>query len=119
MTELEKDLEMIDAEAAEFLLDSYPGRYVQHIAARLAEMGYVKVVRCGECERWGGNHEHVKECSVCAGWLEKGEGLCYGHYIEVQDMGTMKATDFCPYGVRLVAKSATTETSVPAPEKAE
>ena len=50
MSEMLKDLEMIDAEAAEFLLDSYPGRYVKHVAARLAELGYVKVVRCGECK---------------------------------------------------------------------
>ena len=45
-----KDLEMVDAEAAEFLLDSYPGRYVKHVADRLAELGYMKVVRCGECK---------------------------------------------------------------------
>lgn len=93
---------------------------LRYIAASLTKLGYVKVARCGECEDWGGNRDHIKECAVCAGWLEeKGEGLCYGHFIENMGGVMMKATDFCPYGIRLVAKSATTETIVPAPEKAE
>ena len=76
MSELLKDLEAIDAEAAEFLLDSYPGRYVKHVAARLAELGYVKVVRCGECKL-----QHSPYC----------------YYEGFDDKG------YCPEGERVVA----------------
>ena len=97
MSEMLKDLEMIDAEAAEFLLDSYPGRYVKHVAACLEELGYRKVVRCGECK-------FKKHCEQLIGNTAT---------------GWTTSIDYCSAGERVVAKNATTETSVPAPEKAE
>ena len=87
MSEMLKDLEMIDAEAAEFLLDSYPGRYVKHVAARLAELGYVKGVRCRECKLQ--KHCDMLICNTAVGlpnWI-----------------------DFCSEGERVVAKNATGE----------
>ena len=82
-----KDLEMIDAEAAEFLLDSYPGKYVQHVAGRLAELGYVKVVRCGECK-------FKKHCEQLIGNTAT---------------GWPTSIDYCSAGERVVAKDATGE----------
>ena len=87
MSEMLKDLEMIDAEAAEFLLDSYPGRYVKHVAACLEELGYVKVVRCGECK-------FRKHC---------------GMLIDNTAVGWPTSIDFCSAGERVVAKDATGE----------
>lgn len=87
MTELEKDLNAIDAEAAECLLDIYPGWHVKYVAARLAELGYVKVVRCGECV-------YEKHC------LQR---------IHNRAIGLAEDLDYCSEGKRVVAKNATGE----------
>lgn len=101
MTELEKDMrEILNAFLAN-KMDIGLGDLVTHAAERLDELGYVKVVRCGECKHWGGNREHVHECPVCAGWLEKGMALCYGRFIENIDGVLMKADEFCPEGERV------------------
>lgn len=71
----------------------------QRIAKKVEELGYVKVVRCGECRWWGGNHsEHLGECSVCASRLEKGYGACYGRFGENVEGVLMKAHEFCYEG---------------------
>ena len=69
MSEMLKDLEKIDAEAADMLLDMYPGRYVKHVADRLEELGYVKVVRCRECK-------HYEDCNHWLPILEENLWFC-------------------------------------------
>lgn len=118
MTELEKDLEAIVRGSANGVDDPslvwvevrngscQEGIPTYNIAARLDELGYVKVVRCEECKFWGSNDkEHLAKCSFCAGWAAEGLGLCYGPYGANSEDGLLtKAEDFCPYGVPVVAK---------------
>lgn len=108
-----------DVEEALVAVAGYVAVDADALDDELYERGFVQVVRCGECQYWGGNRGHAKYCSVCAGRLKEGKGFCYGHFIEIIDGVLTKAEDFCPYGERLVAKSATTETIAATAEKSE
>ena len=103
MTELEKDLEAIDAEAAEFLLDSYPGKYVQHVAGRLEELGYLKVVRCRECVHRRSRLEYYGHRYY---WCDKLQGIPRRKSMQFCGRGKRKV---CSAGERVVAKNATGE----------
>lgn len=102
MSELLKDLEGIIAglaiapDDARFIWVDVQGKKAQaeisvsNIAARLAELGYVKAVRCAECKR----PEHREPGMV---WCP----LRLGSW--------MVETDYCSEGERVVAKNATGE----------
>lgn len=80
MSELEKDLRTAIRELAIsasrpdliWVDTDIPGQQVEictdYIADRLAELGYVKVVRCGECVEWhpGSPCENCTEHQFCS-----------------------------------------------------
>ena len=92
MSELRKDLEAVEER---MVREGWPS--ASRRAELLAELGYLKVVRCRECKLQ--KHCDMLICNTAVG---------FPNWI-----------DYCSAGERVVAKNATTETSVPAPEKAE
>ena len=88
MSELEKDLRIIMKEMDDDYL--YPEQAQAYVAARLAGLGYVKVVRCGECKYRIPSEEEPLTSGYC-----EIDADCFGAVVN------MSIDHFCGHGERV------------------